>query len=109
MQFISELEKLRVRMPNMKKFTVLFLFALITFGMWLPSESTVEAQWRKGGKSSGKIFRTNRGRRHNGSWYGYKNYGQYRRTQVGNRRFRMRRQYYYRNGIRLSRFVRVYY
>jgi hypothetical protein len=40
----------------------------------------------------------------------YRNYGQYRRTQVGNRRYRLVRRYYRNNdGIRLSRWIRVYY
>ena len=49
--------------------------------------------------------------RGNKKWYPrrYKNYGQYRRTQVGNRRYRLERRYYYRNGIRLSRTVRIYF
>ena len=95
----------------MKKIAVMILFALFAFGMWLPSESSASAaepQWREG-RQSDRRWRSSRSRRRSGRWYGYKNYGQYRRTQVGNRRFRMRRQYYYRNGIRLSRFVRVYY
>ena len=56
----------------------------------------------RGGK--GRKFK---GRKH--SYYGYKNYGQYRRTQVGNRRYRLVRRYYWRDGVRLSRFVRVYF
>ena len=54
-----------------------------------------------------------RGRRRyqarNRNTYGYRNYGQYRRTQVGSRRYRMARQYYWRNGVRVSRYTRVYY
>jgi hypothetical protein len=42
-------------------------------------------------------------------YYGYKNYGQYRRTQVGNRRYRYERRYYWRDGSRLSRLIRVFY
>ena len=42
-------------------------------------------------------------------YFPYKNYGQYRRTQVGNRRYRLVRRYYWSRGIRLSRWVRVYY
>ncbi|MBA3353612.1 MAG: hypothetical protein H0U23_14540 [Blastocatellia bacterium] len=41
--------------------------------------------------------------------HGYRNYGQYRRTQVGNRRFRTVRRSYWRDGVRLSRYTRVYY
>jgi hypothetical protein len=57
--------------------------------------------------------RQRRGRRgkHKGwkNTYGYRNYGQYRRTQVGNRRYRMVRRYYWNDGVRLSRLVRLYY
>ena len=44
-------------------------------------------------------------------WYPrrYKNYGQYRRTQVGNRRYRWERRYYYRGGRRYSRMIRIYF
>ena len=41
--------------------------------------------------------------------HGYKNYGQFRKTQVGNRRFRLQRHWYLRNGVRTSRTIRVYY
>ncbi|MDM7921460.1 MAG: hypothetical protein QUS14_04095 [Pyrinomonadaceae bacterium] len=44
-----------------------------------------------------------------GSYYGYKNYGQYRRSRVGNRRYRLERRYYWRDGIRLTRYIRIYY
>ena len=45
------------------------------------------------------------GRRHKKDAHGYRNYGQYRRTQVGNRRFRTTstRTWYLRNGIRVYR------
>lgn len=48
----------------------------------------------------------------NGGWVwvpAYRNYGQYRRTQVGNRRYRLVRRYYYIGGVRRYRLVRVYY
>lgn len=41
--------------------------------------------------------------------YGYKNYGQYRRTQVGNRRYRLVKRSYWDNGSRLTRLVRIFY
>ena len=41
--------------------------------------------------------------------YGYRNYGQYRRTQVGNRRYRMVTKSYWNNGVRRTRTVRVNY
>ena len=49
----------------------------------------------------------NRGKKK--SYYGYKNYGQYRRTQVGNRRYRYERRYFWRDGSRFSRLIRVFY
>ena len=55
--------------------------------------------------------RRRRGRRggywRNGRWY--RNYGQYRRSVVGNRRYRMVPRYYWDGGIRRRRYVRVYY
>ena len=38
----------------------------------------------------------------------YRNYGQYRRTVVGNRRYRVVPRYYWDDGIRRVRYVRVY-
>ncbi len=61
--------------------------------------------WQKGGWNN----KGRRGRGRKKSSYGYKNYGQYRRTQVGNRRYRLVRRYYWRDGSRLSRLVRVFY
>jgi len=55
----------------------------------------------------GRKRRRYRGR--NRITYGYRNYGQYRRTQVGNRRYRLVRRYYWNDGTRLSRLVRLYY
>jgi hypothetical protein len=48
-------------------------------------------------------------RRRSGRWYGYRNYGQWRRSQVGNRRYRMVTRYYWDGGRRRARLVRVYY
>ena len=50
-----------------------------------------------------------RGWKHKKYTYGYRNYGQYRRTQVGNRRYRMVKRYYWVDGIRRYRTVRVYF
>ena len=50
--------------------------------------------------------------RRSGYWSGhrrYKNYGQYRRTQVGWRRYRMVPRYYWRDGRRYTTYRRVYY
>jgi hypothetical protein len=62
---------------------------------------------KRGWDNKGRRRRSNRSR--NRSYYGYRNYGQYRRTQVGNRRYRLVRRPYWRNGIRLTRLVRLYY
>ena len=43
----------------------------------------------------------------NGTYY--RNYGQYRRTRVGNRRYRVVPRYYWDDGRRRTRYVRVYY
>jgi hypothetical protein len=40
--------------------------------------------------------------------YGYRNYGQYRRTQVGNRRYHWIRRHRWENGRRVSRLIRIY-
>lgn len=39
----------------------------------------------------------------------YRNYGQFRRTQVGNRRFRVVPRYYRMDGRRYIRYQRIYY
>ena len=82
----------------------------------LPAVTTVSAQngqnkTQKMGKvSNGSIYQPGK----NGTWRkknanGYKNYGQYRKTQVGNRRSRLVKRTYVRNGERLTRLVRVFY
>jgi hypothetical protein len=91
---------------------------LATVFFWMPAENTVAAQ--KGhGKSHGNhgTMTTDRGwqqGKHWGKWrkkdaHGYRNYGQYRRTQVGNRRYRMVRRYNVIDGVRRLRLVRMYY
>lgn len=47
-------------------------------------------------------------RRNRRYYRGYRNYGQWRRNQVGNRRGRYVTQNYWRNGRRYTRTVRVY-
>ena len=102
-----------------RRLLVIAMLIAITF-FWLPTDSnSVSAQpgqnksqkknkggnaglWQPGKK--GKSW--NRGRK---ATYGYRNYGQYRRTQVGNRRYRLAKRYYWQDGSRLSRLVRVYY
>ena len=83
------------------------MIAAFTF-FALPADSfNVDAHgrvnWQHGNHGHG-----NRGRkkRH----WGYKNYGQYRSAQVHRRnRYRMVRRYYWRDGIRLTRWIRIYY
>ncbi len=91
---------------------------LATAFFWMPAENTVTAQNRQGkghakhgSASNDRVWQAGK---HKGNWrkknsYGYKNYGQYRRTQVGNRRYRTVKRYYWNDGVRLSRWVRVYY
>jgi hypothetical protein len=74
----------------------------------LSTENLVLQQGRGRGRGNGGIWQGN-SRRRNGRWYGYKNYGQYRRTQVGNRRYRMVRQSYWRDGRRSYRWTRIFY
>lgn len=95
------------------------LLALMTFVVPADSYAAVDQDKMKnsGGyraeQDRGSWRTSRRGMRRNNrrvrNTYGYRNYGQYRRTQVGNRRFRTTRQYYWRNGTRLSRYTRVYY
>ena len=74
----------------------------------IPMESTVLAQ-RGRGRGRGRNWDDRWSRRRSGRWYGYKNYGQYRRTQVGNRRYRTVRRYYWRDGRRVSIWRRIFY
>ena len=72
----------------------------------LSTENLVLQQRR--GRGNGGLWQGN-SRRRNGRWYGYKNYGQYRRTQVGNRRYRTIRQTMWRNGRRITVTRRIIY
>lgn len=109
-----------------KKFTTLVLAAVCSV-IFLPTQSAAFStgdknnsvaglaienlvlQQRRGrGNRNGRLW-DNRGKRRNGRWYGYRNYGQYRRTQVGNRRYRTVRRPYYRNGRRYYRLTRIFY
>ncbi len=74
----------------------------------LSAENLVLQQKRGRGNRNGGLW-DNRGKRRNGKYYGYKNYGQYRRTQVGNRRYRNVRRPYYRNGRTYYRLTRIFY
>lgn len=74
----------------------------------LAGENLVLQQRRGRGNRNGRLW-DNRGKRRNGRWYGYKNYGQYRRTQVGNRRYRMVRRSVWRDGRRSYVWTRIFY
>ena len=95
------------------KILILTLMAAFTFTA-LPSnsyEASAQRSWRgrdRGYNSDwgGRQWR-NRGKKKR--YWGYKNYGQYRRTQVGNRRYRWERRYYYRDGNRYSRLIRIFF
>lgn len=104
-----------------KKFSIL-LILLATIVFWVPAEASTLVDQPGKNKSNGRSY--DRGDRSRGvigllgqrrrsgknkETFGYRNYGQYRRTQVGNRRYRMVRRTYYRDGNRLTRLVRVFY
>ncbi|MEO6051908.1 MAG: hypothetical protein ABIP78_11330 [Pyrinomonadaceae bacterium] len=103
----------------MKKKMIIIAMLLATTFFWLPSDSNnVSAQPGQDKHHTKKSRENERAdwqpAKHPGIWrkknaHGYRNYGQYRRTQVGNRRFRMVKRYYTNDGIRLSRLVRVSY
>ena len=105
-----------------KKLVTLALMAAFTF-IALPvggSEAAAQRRWNRDrgystyyGRDRARYSDYGRDRRwRNGrkkSYWGYKNYGQYRRTQVGNRRYRYERRYYWRDGNRFSRLVRIFF
>jgi hypothetical protein len=108
----------------MKRKLFVFAMLLATTFIWLPGDSNnVSAQngqeRRRENRQDDRRIRQNDDDRRQygkrrGTWrkknnYGYRNYGQYRRTQVGNRRYRMVRRYYQSDGIRRSRLVRIFY
>ena len=103
------------------KLLVIGLIAAFMF-VALPTnsfETSAQRRWRdrdRGDYSYGRYRRwdNDRYRRWDGRgrkkrYWGYKNYGQYRRTQVGNRRYRWERRYYYRDGNRFSRLIRIFF
>ena len=90
----------------MKK--MLLILALAVGSILVVGTTDAAAQGKRGGMGHGNKTHTN------WSWHkkdahGYRNYGQYRRTQVGNRRFRTVRRYSWIDGVRRARMVRVYY
>src|SRR5215207_9571769 len=104
---------------RMKRKVLIFTMLLATAFVALPVESFASADKTRDKNSvyeySGQDWRRSGGRRGRGrsrGWkntYGYRNYGQYRRTQVGNRRYRMVRRYYWNDGVRRFRWSRLYY
>ena len=68
-----------------------------TTTLWSGQRS--DRRWRRDRDSDRRVRNT----------YGYRNYGQYRRTQVGNRRFRTVNRSTWVNGNRVVRRVRINY
>ena len=96
----------------MRKRFVMLAMIVITLALMIPADLLGQPGKHGRGKSGsiGIWQGDRRDRRRKGPIYGYKNYGQYRSAQVHRRnRYRMARRYYWRDGIRLSRWVRVYY
>lgn len=108
----------------MKKKIFVIAMLMVTALFWMPADNTVSAQNRQERRQDRGRDRRNddygqrrdgdRDRNKHGKWrkknsYGYRNYGQYRRTQVGNRRYRLVRRNYRQNGMSLTRWVRLYY
>jgi len=76
----------------------------------LPTDASAQRRYRSYDRNSqmsqywqGNHSRQRRWRNHHKSYYGYKNYGQYRRTQVGNRRFRRTDGNFYDSNTRYRR------
>jgi hypothetical protein len=91
----------------MKK--IMLMLALVVGIFFIAGASDAAAQGKgrgmgRGGNKSHTIWNS-----HKKDTHGYKNYGQYRRTQVGNRRFRTVNRYSWIDGIRRKRAIRVYY
>ena len=99
----------------MKRIIGLMLLALFTFGIWLPSNASaatspqIYIQTQRRYRDRDRDRDRDRRRRRNLSYYGYRNYGQYRRSEVGNRRWRWENRTYYRNGYPYTRRIRIYF
>lgn len=101
-----------------KNFTI-FVAMLVTLIIGIPIQGYSGTTGKvpaslNGGKPKPQISVTigqpRRRWRENGRWYyGYRNYGQFRRTQVGRYRYRMFPEYYWDGGVRRVRHVRYYY
>ena len=75
----------------------------------LDSSALILQQRRGRGRGRDDGYWDRRNRRRSGRWYGYRNYGQYRRTQVGNRRYRTVRRSVWRDGRRVTIWRRIFY
>ena len=104
----------------MKRKVLIFGLLLSTAFICLPVESFASADKSRernavteyGGGQDWRWQSRRRGRGKHRGWkntHGYRNYGQYRRTQVGNRRYRLVRRSYWDDGVRRLRWVRMYY
>ncbi|PYS99043.1 MAG: hypothetical protein DMF63_13295 [Acidobacteria bacterium] len=98
-----------------KKILILAMLIATTF-VALPADASAQRRYRSYDRSSqmsqywqGDHARRRRWQNRNRSYYGYRNYGQYRRTQVGNRRSRWVTRYTWNGGMRTTRRYRVYY
>lgn len=115
-QFIRTRTNFRFQETVMTRKILILTMLFVTTFFTLPSDATAQgkSKWGKSDNWSQGRWDNKRGRRRyqgrNRIYYGYRNYGQYRRTQVGNRRrYRLVRRYYWDDGMRLARWVRVYY
>jgi hypothetical protein len=96
----------------MLKRTLAIFVVVLSFGLIVPAGAA--AADRDRGNNAGIDTNINWeqgkwGKRRNGPYRRYKNYGQYRSSRVGNRRYRLVRRPYYRDGRRYIRVVRIYY
>ena len=91
----------------------LLLAAIFALGVWMPTNASAQRYEQRVYQNRDRDYWRDRQRRMRArmyrNTYGYRNYGQYRRTQVGNRRYRWENQYYYQNGRRYTRRIRIYF
>lgn len=102
----------------MKKRTTIFAIVLASIFIGLPTEGFGATTTRTntmitGGAGPQIKIRIGQPRRRRGGYYRdgrrYRNYGQYRRSMVGNRRYRLVPRYYWDDRRRRVRYVRYYY
>ena len=94
-----------------KRITIIgLLMFVITLGIPFESFAADRKTTNKAGVTEEITWEQGKSRGRRGKSYrGYKNYGQYRSSRVGNRRYRWVRRPYYRSGVRYFRTIRVYY